>query len=673
MEPFFFEAPEVVKKGTIFNQIEEARRNTALLMRASAARIAEYELPEPGDLFQTAEKELNEDECRVVVLGEKKNGKSTFINALLGEELLPTDERVATSRVFRIRHADKPSFLLRFEDDSTREIAREDLFRYGSQVYADQHGDGDGDTQLIRWIEVNVPARYLPPNVVLFDTPGVGALYAAHAEITHRILPQAHAAIFLLTSERPMIEAEAAMFKRVFSITPHVLMVQSKIQENQDRWQENLARSTEIIAKLVADWSEKRRNDKDTEQLPPIPCPRIFPIDGKCLLDSAQESNAGAEDYLEDSRFNAVYPSYRALTALASTWSRTAIALARLNYQHGLGKSVLDNRLQALATQKNDTAVEAQKRLRKLKESFSEDGKRGKEIETRLVKILNTFEKEMGQILDPRHDTWAPISRRIKDAKKVDELKEIKKAMGEETCRIAAAAWSDLCNTAEMRINELLAVVNVSLDQEMTSLCEIGNPDSSDAEEWTATHGGWFEKARTALYYGRTGTTLTGVAAGVLVGLGVLSMPVAVPIVIAAGVWTFVRGWFIENQRQVQAAQNDVQNYLRECIRKIRSVYLDHSMREERYDSVVSEYRNESEARAKCAIVKAVKKSIDATQKEIDRIAAEQVLAEEERKTALVTARKRVTEWSQAGTPIAQALSEHNKTGAVLISCLFRQ
>ena len=62
-------------------------------------------------------------------------------------------------------------------------ITAADLSRYGSQVVTDREGVPRLD-QLVRWIEVDVPARFLPANVRVLDTPGLGALYAGHAQIT---------------------------------------------------------------------------------------------------------------------------------------------------------------------------------------------------------------------------------------------------------------------------------------------------------------------------------------------------------------------------------------------------------------------------------------------------------------------------------------------------------
>ncbi|MEK9136644.1 MAG: dynamin family protein, partial [Bacteroidota bacterium] len=84
-------------------------------------------MPAPGAGFVKAREALRNPEVDVVVCGEVKRGKSTFINALLGKELLPTGVRETTSQVFRVSHAVKESFALVFEDGHREPITAQQL------------------------------------------------------------------------------------------------------------------------------------------------------------------------------------------------------------------------------------------------------------------------------------------------------------------------------------------------------------------------------------------------------------------------------------------------------------------------------------------------------------------------------------------------------------------
>ena len=56
---------------------------------------------------QLIAKKLNSDVFSLVVVGQFKRGKTTFINALLGEDLLPTAIIPLTSIITVLRYGDK--------------------------------------------------------------------------------------------------------------------------------------------------------------------------------------------------------------------------------------------------------------------------------------------------------------------------------------------------------------------------------------------------------------------------------------------------------------------------------------------------------------------------------------------------------------------------------------
>ena len=61
-------------------------------------------------------KALKDGRYVLVVVGEVKAGKSTFINALLGERILPTDVLQSSSAVVEICKAEKKYVEIRYAD-----------------------------------------------------------------------------------------------------------------------------------------------------------------------------------------------------------------------------------------------------------------------------------------------------------------------------------------------------------------------------------------------------------------------------------------------------------------------------------------------------------------------------------------------------------------------------
>jgi small GTP-binding protein len=112
----------------------------------------------------------------VVVVGEFNAGKSTFVNALIGDELLPMGITPTTDAIELIRWASK-----RHNDYLWRE---KDVIR--------------------EWLHPNTGG----PGVVIVDTPGTGSVFRKHETIAKNFLSRSDLVIFLLSAKRALAETE---------------------------------------------------------------------------------------------------------------------------------------------------------------------------------------------------------------------------------------------------------------------------------------------------------------------------------------------------------------------------------------------------------------------------------------------------------------------------------
>jgi len=177
---------------------------------------------------------LTAGQFRIVVMGEVKKGKSSFINALLGQaELLPTATDIATSTVFQISHGATERVTVVFqpaEDEehaaapAPRPITRAQIREYGTE-------DGNsGNTKRVDYIAIELPNPLLAQGLVLVDTPGVGGLFRQHRDITFRYAPQADVVLFVLDSvEAVFSEDEVRFLDELRKHTAQIVFVQTKI------------------------------------------------------------------------------------------------------------------------------------------------------------------------------------------------------------------------------------------------------------------------------------------------------------------------------------------------------------------------------------------------------------------------------------------------------------
>lgn len=164
---------------------------------------------------------------RLVVVGEIKKGKSSFINALLGEEnLVPTHSDVATSTVFKIHYADKKLYRVFFRENTKKAplpINEADLPLFGTE------NGNPGNEKEVAFIEVGVPSLFLKNGIVIFDTPGLGGLFKDHRRVTYECIPKADAVFFVTDSvDSPLGRLETDYLRDIKGITSHIFFAQTK-------------------------------------------------------------------------------------------------------------------------------------------------------------------------------------------------------------------------------------------------------------------------------------------------------------------------------------------------------------------------------------------------------------------------------------------------------------
>jgi len=232
---------------------------------------------------------------QLVVVGEIKKGKSSFINALLGQPgLLPALSDVATSTVYQISWGKQLAYQVHFQPEDPHApgattppplaIEPAEVAAYGTE-------DGNpNNRRRVDFIAVTLPHPLLEQGLTIVDTPGLGGLFKSHAEIMWRYAPSADALFFVLDSvealaSRPEMEALA----RLRRMTPLLYFVQTKTDlAPGEQWREWQTRNLEILA--------------DTLQVSPDTL-HYFPLSAK-LKQAADRRQSS--DLLRDSGYAAL-------------------------------------------------------------------------------------------------------------------------------------------------------------------------------------------------------------------------------------------------------------------------------------------------------------------------------------------------------------------------------
>ncbi len=173
---------------------------------------------------------LEHERLQLAVLGQFKRGKSTFINALLGADVLPTGVIPLTAIATFIAWGHAPLVSVHFKGErralefaaQTPDAIRDVLFRFVAEEANPKNHLG------VERVELLYPADILANGTVIIDTPGVGSTLQHNTEAALQVLPECDAALFVVSADPPITEVELNYLRRLKSKTARVFFVLNK-------------------------------------------------------------------------------------------------------------------------------------------------------------------------------------------------------------------------------------------------------------------------------------------------------------------------------------------------------------------------------------------------------------------------------------------------------------
>lgn len=200
----------------------------------------------------------------LAVVGEFSTGKSTFINALLQEELLKVSVDVTTAASTRICYGVQTDLEVRFRGVDTtfsyrqnREQFWQRIQSYSRTVCGDRNdihsyihavtADNDVAAQ-VESVVIHHPASFLTNGIVVIDTPGINAEFTTHAQIANHVVQhEADAAVVIIPAPVPLSQTLSAFITEQLRPFVHrCLFVVTQMDKVQQREQARVLESIKL-------------------------------------------------------------------------------------------------------------------------------------------------------------------------------------------------------------------------------------------------------------------------------------------------------------------------------------------------------------------------------------------------------------------------------------------
>jgi len=174
------------------------------------------------DDARSAAERIAEGRFYVACVGQFKRGKSTLLNALIGEPILPSGVVPVTSVPTILRFGEDYGARVRLDSGEWTEIAIAEIEQYVSETQNPQNSKG------VAALEVFVPSPLLAEGMCFVDTPGLGSVFAGNTAATHAFIPHIDAAIVVIGADPPIAGDELALVETVSKQVPDLLFVLNK-------------------------------------------------------------------------------------------------------------------------------------------------------------------------------------------------------------------------------------------------------------------------------------------------------------------------------------------------------------------------------------------------------------------------------------------------------------
>ncbi len=395
------------------------------------------------DIRTTRIPKLEAERFHLVVLGEFNHGKSTFVNALLGQDVLPTGITPTTASINHVVHAPNPTARVVLSSGESKFLEPTQLKEWVTVA--------GGHASEVAYVELGYPSELLVNNVVLVDTPGVNDLNEQRAEVTYGYVPRADAVVFLLDAGQALKDSEREFLRsRVLeSARDRLIFVLGKM---------DLLNADERVA--VVDYVRH-----GLAQITPDPV--VFPLSAKDWAKSGDPSSGMPQllAYLE--RFLARDRAQVILDNAATDAARTAAYL----------ESNLGVRLYAYDLDIN----QLEERIAAVHEQLDASKRKLDELHVRIEADASSIKNQIGLDLEAFAKTFVQALPVQIDSNDADDIKKYLPAFIEDKFKEwAEVEGAKLAAMLEHLAEEVISITNENVAAAAAAMAErLGPGDTS--------------------------------------------------------------------------------------------------------------------------------------------------------------------------------------------------
>ncbi len=212
----------------------------------STARLIVDRIREVSARFEVVSLNRDIDACEnlftqdqvidVAILGQFKAGKSSFINSLIGLDVLPVGVIPVTTVITRLHYDQEPKAVITGFDGTKTGAAINEVGQFISEE------KNPANEKNVETVDIGLPALSRYPGLRLVDTPGLGSAFKYNTETSREWLPEVGAAIVAVSADRPLSENDINLLRELARYTPKIILLLTKVDLLSPSQQEEVVR-----------------------------------------------------------------------------------------------------------------------------------------------------------------------------------------------------------------------------------------------------------------------------------------------------------------------------------------------------------------------------------------------------------------------------------------------
>ncbi len=421
-------------------------------------------LSEEISLVNTAEsvretlEKAKDEHFEVAIVGEFKRGKSTLINALLGQEVLPADVLPATATLNRVTYSEEPYVQVEYKNGDSERVDIDRLEDYVTKLTA----ESEQKAETVKEATVYYDTEFCRNNVDIIDTPGLND-DDQMTNVTMSIIPKIDAAVFVISANSPFSQFEKEFLekKMLTSDVGRIIFVVNCFgtftQEDENKIVETVRTR---IGKYVMEKAKKVMGEDSREfavYKRKIGTPRVIGVYAKRALTA---KTIGSRELLEQSNF----PEFEKALETLLTQERGVITLQILaNKITNSGTEIL----RSIVMQENALMMENDEFMEKYDAAIKEIDEIRNMKRQEFVKINDAANQVFDDLKPVLENYWTNIENAAmevidnfqmsSDDFKRDQLKIITNKLTEKIKESIEATAQIICEQIQNSINNAVS------------------------------------------------------------------------------------------------------------------------------------------------------------------------------------------------------------------------